>query len=78
MQPSLTAEESEAEQLFLEASRGRITKLEARILARDLERRSPLAGSYLRWLLVRFRPLLLAWGSALNRLSSSEAHLRLI
>ena len=63
MQPSLTAEELEAEQLFLEASRGRLTKLEACILARDLERRSPIAGSYLRWLLVRFRPLLLAQGS---------------
>ena len=59
----LTAEEVEAEQLFLEAIRRRLTKVEACILARDLERRSPLAGSYLRWLLVRFRPILSAQGS---------------
>ena len=51
----LTAEEREAEGLFREAVHRRVSVREACIRAAELERRSPLAGQYLRWLLCRFR-----------------------
>ena len=51
----LSQEELEAEQLFLEAMQFRISHREAVTRARELERRSELAGGYLKWLLT------LAW-----------------
>ncbi len=51
----LSQEELEAEQLFLEAMQFRISHREAVTRARELERRSSLAGGYLKWLLT------LAW-----------------
>ncbi len=56
----LTAEEREAEELFREAVHRRVSAREARIRAAELERRSPIAGQYLRWLLCRFRGSLVA------------------
>ena len=51
----LTAEEREAEELFREAMHRRVSAREARIRAAELERRNPIAGGYLRWLLCRFQ-----------------------
>ncbi len=56
----LTAEEREAERFFREAVHRRVSVREACIRAAELERRSPLAGQYLRWLLCRFRESLVA------------------
>ena len=56
----LSAEEREAEALFREAVHRRVSKSEACIRASELEKRSPIAGRYLRWLLLRNRAALLA------------------
>ena len=56
----LSAEEREAETLFREAVHRRVSLSEGRIRAAELEKRSPIAGQYLRWLLQRNRAALLA------------------
>ena len=52
---SLSQEELEAEQLFLEAIRFRVSHQDAVFRARELEARSELAGGYLKWLLTLAR-----------------------
>ena len=51
----LSQEELEAEQLFLEAIRFRVSHQDAVFRARELEARSELAGGYLKWLLMLAR-----------------------
>ena len=51
----LSQEEREAEKLFLDASHFRVSHQEAVTRARELERRSELAGGYLKWLLTLAR-----------------------